>query len=640
MKKNKLPILVLIVLLFSLTSLYAQYAAREDAVWARTTTEEMVLDGVLNEASWANAEAIQINYGKQELLPWTQWFPDGNGGVGMPVDSTHATVKFLVKGNNLYLAFDAPDQSVFGSRGWANWDGLLMSVKSRLTESYLEGNVSSPTEYFYTYWYADSDPTFGFPGCPPIFRGTFENEFLDTVSHNPDLFDGFWKVDGIANDSLADIGWVAEVMISLDTLGIDVTQPGGDIIEMNFSIWDKDDFGDPLASYTNVSGWQTCWNSNDNPGRIHASPDVTVDSGTLPNIDPDFIIPNGEQQAEIIIDGILDEDVWSGAYSFDLGWDSAIRENYTNAGPYRSGRWQYELDLDGDGTLDPRAFVTDKSFANIKIFYKENYLYCAADINDQLIQGVNANKENMFDGITFRFLHRTEMQGQNMPNPREFGIYFDETGVMAPLNHLIDAINNNYAEAAISLKGSSIVNDQTALDEGYIVEMKLDMVELLGYDPDLGDKLIFGGVLLKDGDMFESDPLSSYGTIAWWYGERGNWSVAWGVLDPEMVVGVEDNIESIPNSIELFGNYPNPFNPVTKIKFSVPASGNAHLKVYNVLGQEIKDMLLKDINAGTHEFNFDAANLASGIYFYKVSFNSYKSNKSYESTTSKMILMK
>ena len=640
MKKCNLPFLVIFIFLTGITAIYGQYPAREDAIWARTTTEEIVLDGVLDEVSWGNAEELQINYGKQELLPWTMWFPDPNGGSGVPVDSTHATVKFLVKDNNLYLAFDAPDRSVYGSTGWANWDGILMSAKSRLTENYLEGGVSSPTEYFYTYWYADADETFGFPGCPPIFRGFFENEFLDTVSHNPGLFDGYWNVDGIANDSLEDNGWIAEIMINLDTLGIDVTQPGGDIVEFNFSIWDKDDFGDPLTAYTNVSGWQTAWNNNDNPGRIHAAPEITVDTEILPEIEPDFVIPNGAQQESIIIDGVLDEDIWAGAYSFDLGWDTSIRENYTNAGPYRSGRFQPELDLDGDGTLDPRAAVADGALANIKMFFKDNYLYLAADVDDKLIQGVPVTESNLFDGVEFRFLHRVEMQGQNMPQARQYSVYFDTSGTFQPKDNLIQAIISGTAEVEVALKGESIVNDQSALDEGYIVEMKLDMMDLLGYPEDLGDKLIFGGALIRDGDSFEEDPLSSYGNRAWWYGENGNWAVAWGVLDPDMVVGVEEQNALIPNEVEILGNYPNPFNPNTTIKFAIPSAGKVNLKVFNVLGQSVSVVDKRDLPAGTHELNFDASNMASGVYFYQVTFRSHTNNDVIVSNTRKMILMK
>jgi len=642
MRSYKLPFLILLSVILTASTLFAQYPVREDAIWARTTTEEIVLDGMLTETSWANAEELTINYGTQELLPWTMWFKDGNGGPGVPVDSTHATVKFLVKDNNLYLAFDAPDQSVFGSTGWANWDGLLMSVKSRLTENYLDGATSSPIEYFFTYWYGGADSTFGFPGCPPIFRGFFENDFLDTVSHNPTYYDGFWKVDGIANDSLPDVGWVAEVMINLDTLGIDVTQAGGDIIEMNFSIWDKDDFNDPLTAYTNVSGWQTVWNNNDNQGRIHASPDVTVDSGPTPEIGPDFIIPNGEAEPDVVIDGVLDEAVWSGAYSFDLAWDNLeLRKTYPGIGPYRSGRFQPEIDLDADGTRDPRAAVIDGAHGKIKMFFKGKYLYCAADVDDQLIQGVKVNQADLFDGVSFRFLHRTEIQSQHMPTAQMFSVYFDSTGAVGYLDHMIHAVDTGFAEVGVTLKGASIVNNQSALDSGYVVEMKLDMTELLGYGEDLGDKLIFGGVLIRDGDLFESDVLNSYGNRTWWFGERGNWSVAWGVLDPNtMVVGVEDNLALIPRTVELLGNYPNPFNPSTTIKFSVPTSGKVELNIFNILGQEVKSLVLQDLHAGSHEVNFDASNYASGIYFFKVSFKSGVTNQSFESKTSKMILMK
>jgi hypothetical protein len=82
------------------------------------------------------------------------------------------------------------------------------------------------------------------------------------------------------------------------------------------------------------------------------------------------------------------------------------------------------------------------------------------------------------------------------------------------------------------------------------------------------------------------------------------------------------NEDEINNEIGfvLFQNYPNPFNPSTTIKFSLPYSGNITLKIYDILGNEIKKLYSGFKNRGLHSFAFDANNLASGIYFYQLQF--------------------
>ncbi len=83
-------------------------------------------------------------------------------------------------------------------------------------------------------------------------------------------------------------------------------------------------------------------------------------------------------------------------------------------------------------------------------------------------------------------------------------------------------------------------------------------------------------------------------------------------------------------------NNPNPFNPTTKIKFEVPQSfSNENLKliVYDMLGSEIKVITDQKFAAGIYEVDFDAANLPSGIYFYKLSSGNLRDVK-------KMVLLK
>jgi len=69
---------------------------------------------------------------------------------------------------------------------------------------------------------------------------------------------------------------------------------------------------------------------------------------------------------------------------------------------------------------------------------------------------------------------------------------------------------------------------------------------------------------------------------------------------------------------ELAQNFPNPFNPSTTIKFSIPQSSNVTLKIFNTLGQEVSTLINQNMESGVHTINFDASQLNSGIYFYRL----------------------
>jgi len=89
-------------------------------------------------------------------------------------------------------------------------------------------------------------------------------------------------------------------------------------------------------------------------------------------------------------------------------------------------------------------------------------------------------------------------------------------------------------------------------------------------------------------------------------------------LTPDGTTSAGGNNE-IPDAFELFQNYPNPFNPSTMIQFALPEPSIVTLKVYNVIGQEIKTLINNEFhNAGNHQVNFDASQLANGIYLYRI----------------------
>jgi len=93
------------------------------------------------------------------------------------------------------------------------------------------------------------------------------------------------------------------------------------------------------------------------------------------------------------------------------------------------------------------------------------------------------------------------------------------------------------------------------------------------------------------------------------------------------------NSSNVPEEYALFENYPNPFNPSTNIKYSVPENNFVSVKVYDVLGEEVASIINEEKSAGSYEVNFDASNLSSGIYFYTMRSGSFLETK-------KMVLMK
>ncbi|MCX6170063.1 MAG: T9SS type A sorting domain-containing protein [Ignavibacteriales bacterium] len=91
--------------------------------------------------------------------------------------------------------------------------------------------------------------------------------------------------------------------------------------------------------------------------------------------------------------------------------------------------------------------------------------------------------------------------------------------------------------------------------------------------------------------------------------------------------------EEIPTEFALMQNFPNPFNPTTNIKFALPKESNVTLKIYNILGEEVANLVNKVMPAGYHTVNFDATKLASGMYIYRIEAGSFVQVK-------KMLLMK
>ena len=146
-----------------------------------------------------------------------------------------------------------------------------------------------------------------------------------------------------------------------------------------------------------------------------------------------------------------------------------------------------------------------------------------------------------------------------------------------------------------------IVNANVGAETSFMA----DFATLDGILADLGVAIgatatVYHRVLVSDGsDQTASEPRSANL-------ERG-----------QVVSNEEENLGTV-ESFELEQNYPNPFNPSTNIAFSLAEAGNATIKVYNLIGQEVATIANERFSAGSHTVQFDASSLASGAYIYRL----------------------
>jgi len=104
-------------------------------------------------------------------------------------------------------------------------------------------------------------------------------------------------------------------------------------------------------------------------------------------------------------------------------------------------------------------------------------------------------------------------------------------------------------------------------------------------------------------------------------------------IDPSLVLSIDESNDNIPGRYHLLQNYPNPFNPVTTIEFNLDQSTDVTVSVYNPLGQKVKTIVNSRQPAGEYQINFDASDLASGVYFYRIKAGNFVK-------VNKMLLMK
>ena len=141
--------------------------------------------------------------------------------------------------------------------------------------------------------------------------------------------------------------------------------------------------------------------------------------------------------------------------------------------------------------------------------------------------------------------------------------------------------------------------DGTSLVQSYIA----DLSTLSG-----GSAVVFASGFLTPSANQNGEPFGLYFALA--DGTVGQFPVG--------VTSVEEISLTTPMDYNLSQNYPNPFNPSTTINFTIPSNELVTLKIYNILGSEVATLVNGTLAAGSYKYNFDAQNLASGIYLYEL----------------------
>ena len=624
-----------------------------DVIWARDVDgAEITLDGFLNEPVWMQAETLQLVWDNDQ--PGYGQFVEGNPTLLDPSDPNNGMVYVLRDGNTLWLGAQVEDKSIGGATGLWGMDGFIMNILDRTrfindrkdaegvpARNFFQGNR---TEFFYSWWNendtTDAATTYDdgtligtrrpLPGIEPRFHGFYGHDRVaGRDSAKIAVWDARMVVSGTANDDThgEDSGYSMEMRIDMSALGYDYTQEGGDKTAWNIALQDHDYAwpADPDVNFLSRVWWQNLWGNNFNDGiaYIYGAPDVTVNSGDAPDVtEPEFTVSSGELFDAPTIDGSLDDPAWARIDPiFHVGYQ--LEQVVLDMNPEVARYYQFFFRPDVFGQGD--ALVVDPSIASIKMFYKDTILYVGLDVDDAAISGSSA--EGGMDGMYLFLRAQDSLTTRGALWTRRFDFRVDSAGSIA---YGADALTFNTADptavvAAVGLKGASTAANPVDVDEGYQIEIAIDLTKALGYTEGLNDRKLWTAMNFLEGDFLETEG-DSYAMRTWVITERGGGGEGaslYGYLDPNSIIGTAtEDVTEIPETIKLYGSYPNPFNPSTRISYGIPSSGEVTIEVFSVLGQKVAELALGMQTAGRHEVTFDAKDLTSGLYFYRIGLKS------------------
>jgi hypothetical protein len=303
---------------------------------------------------------------------------------------------------------------------------------------------------------------------------------------------------------------------------------------------------------------------------------------------------------------------WDDDFDTDYGYSGKLQFLLSVRDPNiadQSSSNGFESDNDGSGsTNNPR---TSPTYYNVTLI------------------GPAATTSTTYNSLYRRGMHLRRSSQNKIYNALIMGwpdgVLIDGTNTVADAKNGITFLKNSIISGSVSgaLK-STDAQFQTEMptwfntNQGRIyttnAEVKLsDPFNVASPNPmPLFGSPVFSGAATPPNDGFFDTSANFVGA----FGTK-NWAVGWSSLDFPTSVKI-NKVEEIPTSINLSQNYPNPFNPSTTINFTIVTSGQVKLSVYNILGQQVAQLVNGYKEAGTYTLNWDASNLSSGIYLYRL----------------------
>lgn len=617
------------LLLIGAAASWAQ-SGRPDVLWARFTNgAPITLDGVLSEPAWAQAESVKVQWNVNSGIPGGGWRLESGT---LPNDPTNATIKVLANGNEFYLAAIVPDKSIGGDPAFNRFDGLLMAIKDHLAGSH----PAPPSEYFYSWWHPELTAPLP-PGTLPSFRGRWAE--VPPTPRTPEQianWDAGISINGTTcSDTTDDVGYTIEMRFNLTPMGYDITQPAGDIVEWNISIYDCDWLWPLKPQFSaNRTWYQGPWGNSSgyNEVRLYAKPSVTITSGPVPSssLQPEFIIPSAGGAAAPVIDGNLNDPVWALAPSFQIEYgNDVIRDAYPGLLKWRAG--QYQPTVNGG-----QASVLDPNNTTVKYFFKGDSLYFGFDVNDLSV--TNHAPFDRWDGQIVSINDRVQVNADNVLLGRRLSFHVGAGGTTIAADDLPDPLVG--ARARLLLKANTTV-DTVGLDfdEGYTAEMVIDLTKL-GYPSGRGDGIVFLGVNSLDADAW-TPFTDSYSTRTWWAREYENTCCPpWAYMDPGVqLVGVDDALPSV-SKFEFLGSWPYPARSFSTLRFAVPFVARAELEVFDLQGRLVQSRALGVLSPGQRQATVTRGELASGMYLARIRFSDPLSGQAKSTISGKLLFVR
>ncbi len=204
-------------------------------------------------------------------------------------------------------------------------------------------------------------------------------------------------------------------------------------------------------------------------------------------------------------------------------------------------------------------------------------------------------------------LHTGPLRMYHVISPGEVSIF--HTGDNSPSRSLpelrdVDVLLLNVSKSESGMASSVQKVNSTAMIPGHIQELGHDLATRMSYQAAYDIR----------------DPSVAAKTHVMVWGEKYT-------IVPKSSSREDVTISTAPQSFQLSQNYPNPFNPSTTISYQLSAASNVTLKVYDLLGREVATLVNQKQNPGSHSAVFEARNLPTGVYFYRLSAGSFTDTK-------------